>query len=63
MKIIIYVLLALAYVFFLFMCFLWFITYGSGHNIPSETNTWLIYMTTLSVFLIIFFTIIKKKNN
>lgn len=63
MKIIIPILLILAYIFFLLICFLWLITYGSGHNIPLETNRWLICMTILSVFLILLFTIMKKKSN
>ncbi|SHM03827.1 hypothetical protein SAMN05444366_2139 [Flavobacterium saccharophilum] len=61
MKIIIYTLLVLAYVFFLCICFLWLITYGSGHNIPEETNRWLIYMTIFSVLFVLVFSIMKKK--
>ena len=61
MKIIVYILLILAYIFFLLICFLWLITYGSGHNIPDESNKWLIYMTGLSIFLIVLFTLIKKR--
>ncbi|MNX63128.1 hypothetical protein D3C86_941180 [compost metagenome] len=63
MKIIVYILLILAYIFFLLICFLWLITYGSGHNIPEESNKWLICMTGLSLFLIVLFTIMKKKGS
>jgi len=63
MKIVIYMLLIFAYIYFLIVCFLWLITYGSGHNIPRETNIWLIRMTILSIFLIVIFTKMKIKGD
>jgi hypothetical protein len=37
---------------FLFICFLWFIYHGSGHNIPIETNRWLFGLTIVNIIII-----------
>ncbi|CAM3829394.1 hypothetical protein FLBR109950_03735 [Flavobacterium branchiophilum] len=49
--------------FFILICFLCVITYGSGHNIPEDSSRWLISMIAFSLVLIIIFTIMKNKEN
>jgi hypothetical protein len=53
MKTILYILLVLFSISFIFICFLWFIYHGSGHNIPIETDRWLLSLTIVNVFVII----------
>ena len=53
MKTILYILLISFILSFVFICFLWFIYYGSGHKIPIETNRWLLSLTIVDVFVII----------
>ena len=61
MKTIIYIILGLFCISFLFICFLWLIYHGSGHNIPIETDRWLLSLTIANILIISILIIVLKK--
>ena len=60
MKTIIYIFLGLSCISFIFICFLWLIYHGSGHNIPIKTDKWLLTLTIVNIFVISVLIIVLK---
>jgi flagellar basal body-associated protein FliL len=61
MKIILYILLVLFSISFVFICFMWFLSHASGHNIPDRTDIEAYCLMVLNVLIIIFLKIRLKK--
>lgn len=62
MKIAIYVLLVILYIFLILFGFMWAVYHGSGHKIPIETDRYFGLSILVNVLLIFFLTIILKKT-